>query len=133
MKKLLLMLFFVNLGCLAYSQQTADNSKNQPVITFKETAWDFGTISQTAGKVSHSFEVTNTGKEVLLISNVQGSCGCTVTEWSKEPIVPGSKGYVKVAYDPTNRPGAFNKTITVTNNSASSPVYLTVKGSVSNP
>ena len=130
MKKLLFVLFFVNVCTFAYSQKPEESQTLKPVVKFSETIHDFGNINETDGKVSCTFEVTNTGKAVLLITNVQGSCGCAVSEWSKTPIVPGKKGFVKVTYNPENRAGTFNKTITVSNNSDENPVSLFIKGNV---
>lgn len=130
MKNLLFVLSFVNIFALAYSQKTEENQTLKPVISFSETMYNFGNILETDGKISHTFKVTNTGKDVLLITNVKGSCGCAVPEWSKTPILPGKKGFVKVTYNPENRPGTFNKTITVSNNSDQNQVSLSIKGKV---
>ena len=81
------------------------------VLLVKETAFDFGTIPQ--GKpVYHFFEVTNTGKDPMVISNVQTSCGCTTPEWSKEPIAPGGTAKVRVGYNAAGE-GHFEKYITI--------------------
>ena len=130
MKKFLFVLFFVNVCALTYSQTSNENPLLKPVIKFSETTYDFGNINEADGKVSHTYEVTNTGKADLLITNVRGSCGCTVSEWSKTPIAPGKKGVVTVTYNPANRPGNFKKNITVSNNSDESKVSLSIKGNV---
>ena len=72
---------------------------------------------------------TNTGKEPLVITNCQGSCGCTVPKCPTAPILPGKSDVIKVKYD-TNRPGAIYKTVTVTSNAKSGNVVLTIKGNV---
>lgn len=130
MKKLLFVLFFVNVCAFAYSQTSKESPSLKPVIKFSETTFDFGSINEADGKVSHTFEVTNTGKADLVIENVRGSCGCTVSEWSKTAIAPNKKGVVSVTYNPANRPGNFNKTITVSNNSDENKVLLSIKGNV---
>jgi len=130
MKKLSFVMLLVHACAFAYSQEAKENQALKPVITFSETTYDYGNINESNGKVSHTFEVTNTGNAALLISNVQASCGCAVSEWSKAPIDPGNKGFIKVTYNPENRPGAFNKTITVTSNAAESPVVIKIKGTV---
>jgi hypothetical protein len=84
---------------------------SQEALSIKETAFDFGTIPQ--GKpVYHFFEVTNTGKDPMVISNVQTSCGCTTPEWSKEPIAPGGTSKVRVGYNAASE-GHFEKYITI--------------------
>ena len=48
------------------------------------------------GEVIHAkFVVENTGEYPLVLSDVEGSCSCTVADWSKDPIPPGEKGFVK--------------------------------------
>jgi hypothetical protein len=80
-------------------------------ISLKETSFNFGTIPQ--GKpVYHSFEVFNTGKTPMVISNVQTSCGCTTPEWTKEPIAPGGSKIIKVGYNAAAE-GHFEKFITI--------------------
>lgn len=91
---------------------------SKPSISFKTTTYDFGDVNEEKGKVSYSFEVSNTGGQPLVIHNVTASCGCTQPEWTKTPIAPGSKGFVKAIFDPSGRPGPFNKTITVSSNAA---------------
>ncbi|HWY36121.1 MAG TPA: DUF1573 domain-containing protein, partial [Nitrosopumilaceae archaeon] len=72
---------------------------------------------------------TNTGKEPLIISNCQGSCGCTVPNCPKEPILPGKTGIIKVHYD-TKRVGQINKSVTVQSNAKSGTISLQITGNV---
>jgi hypothetical protein len=100
-------------------------------IEFKKTTHDFGTISEESTKAVYEFEFTNTGKGDLKILNVQASCGCTSPEYTKNPVKPGQKGFIKVTYSTVNRPGAFRKSITVTVNNPEKPnVVLFIKGNV---
>lgn len=102
----------------------------KPVAKFVAESHDFGMIKEEKGKVSYTFVFTNTGNSVLLITEVKASCGCTTPKWSKKPIPPGGKGSILVTYNPRNRPGPFNKTITISNNSEESKIQLTIKGDV---
>ena len=74
------------------------------------------------------FEFKNTGKEPVLVTNVQTSCGCTAAEKPTEPVAAGAQSKIVVTYD-TKRVGNFTKTITVTTNSGD-PIVLTITGSV---
>lgn len=98
------------------------------IIKFDKDVHDYGTIEQNANGGAE-FVFTNTGKEPLVITNAQGSCGCTVPEWPKEPLAPGKKASIKVQYD-TKRIGAFQKSVTVTSNGSDAPIVLTIKGTV---
>lgn len=86
-----------------------------PAIAFQNTEHDFGTIRE-GDIVEHTFSFTNTGQAPLIIQNAQPSCGCTAPDWSKEPIPPGGKGYVKAKFDSNGKPNVQNKSITVVAN-----------------
>lgn len=101
-----------------------------PTISFEKSTHDFGKIKEADGKATYTFTFTNQGKEPLVINRVQASCGCTTPEWTKEPIAPGKKGTITATYNPTNRPGAFNKAITVHSSGSTDPVRLFIKGDV---
>jgi hypothetical protein len=77
------------------------------------------------------FEFTNTGGQPLVIHNVRASCGCTTPDWTRTPIQPGGKGMLKASFDPRNRPGNFNKSITITSNSEPPTDILRITGRVS--
>jgi hypothetical protein len=97
-------------------------------IKFEKLEFDYGTLKQ-GGDPNGEFAFKNTGKEPLIISNCQGSCGCTVPSWPKEPIKPGAAAVIKVHYD-TKRIGPINKTVTVTSNSKDGVVTLHIKGMI---
>jgi hypothetical protein len=84
-------------------------------IVFKETSHDFGDIKQ-GDKVQYTFEFNNAGQAPLVISNVQTTCGCTASEWSKEPILPGKTGQIKATFNSAGKIGRQNKVITVFSN-----------------
>ena len=102
----------------------------QPVITFEKTEHDFGKINEADGRVSTVFEFKNEGMTPLVLSNVRASCGCTTPKWTREPIEPGQTGEITVTYNPSGRPGRFQKTITVTSNATEGTKKLTIKGEV---
>lgn len=124
MKKILLIIGIVAISTLVFAQQ------NGPAISWDKTVHDFGTFNEADGSVTATFEFVNTGNEPLFITNVKASCGCTSPEWSKEPVQPGGKGYVKAAYNPAKRPGKFNKSITVTTNEFQPTSVLRIMGEV---
>lgn len=101
-----------------------------PYISMDEEIYDYGTIKESDGKAVHKFYFSNTGSVPLILNDVRASCGCTTPVWTREPIIPGKKGFVEVSYDPRNRPGPFNKSITITSNAENSPVVIRIKGNV---
>ena len=97
-------------------------------ISWKSETIDVGEISQNKPKAI-TFEFNNTGKTDVVITNVQGSCGCTATNYTKTPIKAGKSGIVTATYNAANL-GAFTKTVSVTTNAEATPKVLTLKGVV---
>lgn len=120
MKRILLVVFLFS----CYS------SFSQAVINFNARIHDFGTIKEVNGAVSYNFEFVNRGTAPILIKNVESSCGCTSPEWTKQPVLPGKTGFVKAIFNPKDRPGYFDKTITVYSNAQTPVVELKIKGNV---
>ena len=110
-------------------QDVADN-QNGPEITFKETNHDFGNV-EFKGNGSYEFVFVNTGNEPLILTQPKSSCGCTVPEWPRQPILPGESNVIKVTYKNTDRPGNFNKYVTVFSNAlVNKEVKLHIKGTI---
>lgn len=101
-----------------------------PVIKFENTKHDFGKFKEEAGPQTHEFAFVNEGTSDLIVNRVAASCGCTTPEWTKHPVKPGEKGYVKVTYDPRNRPNKFKKTAAVYSNGKSQVTVLIIEGDV---
>jgi Protein of unknown function (DUF1573) len=97
-------------------------------ITWKSDAIDVGEIPQGKPKAI-VFEFKNTGATDVVITNAQGSCGCTATDYTKTPIKSGKSGTITATYNAANV-GAFTKTVTVTTNAETTPKVLTLKGVV---
>ena len=127
MKKSIFLLTILSLFTFALQAQENQAAVSDSII-FDKLVYDYGTIKQGADGNSE-FKFTNKGKAPLILSNVQASCGCTVPEWPKEPILPGKTGSIKVKYN-TNTVGAFNKSITVKSNAINPTVVLQIKGNV---
>jgi hypothetical protein len=132
MKKVLVTLgVSMMMGFAAMAQDAttkAVENPNAPVITFEKTTHDYGTVTK-GGDGTCEFKFKNNGVEPLILSNVSSSCGCTVPEWPREPILKGKSASVKVKYD-TNRVGPINKTITVMSNAKVPSIQLKIVGNV---
>lgn len=100
-----------------------------PEMTFTETEYDFGNINE-GDKVAHTFVFTNTGKAPLIIKRAQGSCGCTVPEYPKEPIAPGKEGKIHVEFNSANKSGKQNKSVTLTTNMNPDQKVIYIKANV---
>lgn len=98
-------------------------------IEFTQTIYNYDTIVQGSNGQG-TFTFRNTGNEPLIITSTSASCGCTMPEYSKKPVMPGGVGKIRILYN-TSLLGAFNKTVVVKSNAANAPTsVLRIKGFV---
>ena len=98
-------------------------------ISFDKTTIDYGTVPVNADG-NRVFNFKNTGDKPLILSNVQPGCGCTASEWPKEPILPGKSAQIKVHYNTANA-APFKKSIDVfSNDPVNGRVVLYIQGTV---
>lgn len=103
---------------------------NDPtVMSFAQMKHDFGTINQNTEN-EYVFTFTNDGDKPLIIETANGSCGCTVPEFPKEPIAPGATGEIRVMYKPGKQKGLQNKTVTVIANTNPRETRLNISANV---
>ena len=105
-------------------------AQQSSTILFEKTEHDFGKINEANGTVSVVFKFKNNGQNPLVLSNVRASCGCMTVTWPKEPIAQGQTGSITVTYNPSGRPGRFQKTITITSNAPENTHRVYIKGDV---
>lgn len=141
MKKILLLAALLFLGVtVSNAQETTKKLKAKAAkvstpkvdgagMVFVTETIDYGTVAHNSdGK--REFVFTNNGNKPLIITNAQGSCGCTVPTYPKEPIAPGAKGVISVKYDTSRAGQPFTKTVSITSNASVTPKVLTIKGTV---
>ncbi len=107
-------------GCANKNEKVVSvevDNKEEALIEFEKKIHDFGRISE-GEIVSFTFFYQNTGKSNLIVNDIKSSCGCTNTEWTKEPVKPGEKGKIEVMFDSSGRIGKQYKEVTVYSNSA---------------
>jgi hypothetical protein len=103
-----------------------------PKIEFEKDFHDFGKLRQ-GERVTFSFKFKNTGKSQLLISDVSTSCGCTVSDFPKEPIMPGKSGKIDVSFNSESKRGPQNKMVTVFANTLPNTTVLRIQAMVMLP
>lgn len=144
MKHLLLTLFVLIAAIQVNAQKSASKkSANKgaipavPSIIYDKAEIKFDTLSHDFKEVFEGkdavyvFKFYNIGKEPLTLSDARPGCSCTVSDYTKEPVMPGKSGSVTVKYTTTGRIGPFSKSVTVTTNSFKSPVVtLLISGVV---
>lgn len=118
---------------LIENPQSASGKNNPetelPVFKFQIEKHNFGTITQ-GEKISYSFQFTNTGNADLIVSSAAGSCGCTVPEYSREPVPPGKSGIINVIFDSSGKDGHQEKTVTIVANTIPNSKVITISGDV---
>jgi hypothetical protein len=130
MKRLLTIFSVLILATAVSCSQSNNGKKNKKAaeIAFAESEHNFGEIAQ-GSEATYNFVFRNTGKSNLVIEKVNTTCGCTVPEWTREPVRRNKPGIITVHYN-TAVMGQFVKAIKVYSNAITSPVTLTIKGTV---
>lgn len=130
MKKLVLMFSILLLSVVALNAQEVQKQTKGAAISAPEEQFDFGTIKEADGPVTHAFTIKNVGNAPLVITRASASCGCTKPKFSTEPIAPGKSTKIEVTYNPAGRPGQFVKTVAVYSNGKEGAFILRIKGVV---
>lgn len=108
----------------------AASAQKTAKMVFDTYTHDFGNIKEADGDVSCTFTFRNEGTLPLVINSVGVSCGCTTPQFNKEPLMPGKSAEMKITFDPTNRPGQFEKAINILSNDPRRNIRLTITGNV---
>jgi hypothetical protein len=101
----------------------------QGKLVFDEMTHDFGKVEE-GDLATYEFSFTNEGDAPLALESVKPSCGCTSPFWTKDPVMPGDIGKIKVQYNSRNRPGEFLKSITVKSDAENPLEKIYIKGIV---
>jgi hypothetical protein len=139
MKKMIVIITIALFFAFTYSySQTVANDQaakvetkvnpNGPIAKYDKTVHEFADLTQGVPGTA-SFTLTNEGKEPLIISTANASCGCTNLAYGKDPILPGKSTTISATYNAA-AVGPFTKTITVRTNASDQPVVLQIKGKV---
>lgn len=113
---------------MANNAEKVDNTP-KTTLSWGKMEHDFGSIKQDSEN-KHVFTFTNTGTEPLIIETANGSCGCTVPNYPKEPIPPGGTGEIEVVYKPGKQENAQTKTVTVIANTEPKETQLKITANV---
>lgn len=111
---------------------SGNNDKTKiPVFQFEKETHDFGTITE-GEKIQYAFKFKNVGTGDLVIRSANGSCGCTVPEFPREPIPPGGSGVINITFDSKGKHGMQHKTVTLISNTVPNTKVLSITGEVAN-
>jgi hypothetical protein len=145
MKILAIILFALTVFISCKSEDKKANKGNEDVVSgidlsdstkFTTVKWldsmvDFGSVTN-GQRVNVQFRYVNTGTKPLVIGGVVAGCGCTIPEYTQEPVLPGKEGYVKAVFNSINQPPTVHKTISVAMNTKEQSYTLTFIGEVKN-
>jgi hypothetical protein len=106
-----------------------EDSLSLPIMSFIKKVHDFKEIYQ-GEKLEYKFKFKNTGQNNLIISSTKTTCGCTVSDYPKEPILPGASAYIKIVFDSENKSGYFHKAIEVSANTIPNKHVLEIIGKI---
>lgn len=123
-----LFILFVGFGVCAQTD-TDPEEVTGPKITFQEASHEFGDIFQ-GDRVTHTFTYENTGTDPLIISDVRTTCGCTATNWDREPLAPGETANITVNFNSTGKMGMQNKVVTILSNATNSSERIKITANV---
>lgn len=113
---------------IVQSEQMLHENLRTTKISFEDSVFDFGDVKYKSS-IQTNFIFRNTGDQPLIIWKVVSACGCTIPQWSKEPVPPGKSGIIEVRYDST-RNGSFSKEMLVYSNASSGVSKIKIKGRV---
>lgn len=105
---------------------------DKPTMDFADTLHDFGAIHEDE-VVAYEFSYTNHGKTPLIVTAAIGSCGCTVPDFSSEPLPPGQSRNMKVTFNSSGKSGHQEKSVQIHDNSLRGEHMLFIKADILKP
>jgi hypothetical protein len=109
------------------------NKEELAALTFLHQKIDFGELVQ-GERFDTTIFFTNTGAAPMIITSVQGSCGCTVAKnWPKDLVLPGEQGSFGVTFDSEGKEGQQHKSITVLANTYPATNMVVLHGKIITP
>lgn len=123
----------VNSDLIKNPKAATTNQDELAELTFLHQKIDFGELAQ-GEQFDTTVYFTNTGASPLVITSVEGSCGCTVAKnWPKNPILPGEQGSFGVTFDSEGKQGQQHKSITVLANTYPATNMVVLHGKIITP
>ena len=125
---MIITLLCLTIGTAAARAQTTVTTEAGK-FAFKEETHDYGEVPEGPA-AEYDFVFKNKGDRPIIITEAHGSCGCTIPEWPKEPVLPGKKGIIHVKYNTQGRPGPISKEIYISSNAEQQNMTLHIRGTV---
>lgn len=106
MKKILLSAAIFSLTATVFAQKKVDD-----IAKFTTETINLGKIKQGV-PTKGIFTVTNISGQALIIEQANPTCGCTISDYTKEPIAAGKTGIINATFNAASV-GHFDKHLTV--------------------
>ncbi len=103
--------------------------ENPTTLSWNKMEHDFGKVKKESQN-NYEFVFKNTGSNPLIINSAKGSCGCTVPEYPKEPVMPGDEAKILVTYTAGTTAGETEKLVTIDANTEPRTTTLKIKANV---
>jgi hypothetical protein len=101
-----------------------------PKLTFDKVTHDFGDVNPGSAN-AYIFTFTNNGNDILKITDVNSTCGCTVSKLPKTEYAPGESGQLAIGYLAGDQLGQTTKQLYVHSNDSSNPqIELSIKSRI---
>lgn len=115
-------------SCTRSASGKEPKSSPETTVAIDTMLKDFGEVAQysTAEAV---FSIKNTGKNDLVLRDVDTDCHCTIASWDSLPVPPGKSAKIKVNFD-TKTFGFFQQTVNATLNTKEKVVSFLIRGKV---
>ena len=134
-----LVTLLISVSCVDKNNNSSDNQvavkdslAGTPKIAFNKDSHDFGTIVQ-GEMVSYTFLYINEGDGGLVLTSASSSCGCTIPNYSKKPLLPGKEGKLEVVFDSKGKMGTQSKTVAIRTNGVPARKILNIHVEVISP
>ncbi len=124
MNRIIITLIFIFTTTISFSQRYT------PYIKFEKPIQNIGEIHEENGLVKIEYKFTNTGAKPLIINKINTSTQRLDVDWAKKPILPKETGTITITYNPKNKNGSFNRTVTVISNAKNNVSILRISGIV---
>jgi len=130
----LIIVIILNLSCSNNYNKKISNTNTvedsgYPIMKFDTSYHDFGTLIQ-GEQVAFTFKFKNIGTSNLIINDAYSTCGCTVPNYSKQPLAPGKEGKIEVVFNSEGKRGLQYKTVTLKLNTQIKEKSLIIKANV---
>lgn len=109
-----------------FSHRYSKEKKAQEGILFEKELIELGKL-KVGSDTTVYIKYINKMKSPLIIESIKTSCGCTVVEWDKKPLLTGKQGVIKIRYK-AETAGIFFKSIMIQSNAPNNPVKIIITG-----